>query len=70
MGRQEMRGAECVDPARLLRAGGKTIKEIVRNTVCKVLQSDVVAFSYEREVQPLLKVDLDRILATNQSVSI
>jgi transposase len=56
---------------------GRSIKEIVRalgisrNTVRKVLRSGATSFSYEREVQPLPKLDrwraeLDRLLAANE----
>ena len=57
---------------------GKSIKQIVRelhvsrNTVRKVLRSGATEFSYEREVQPLLKLgrcqaELDRLLAANEA---
>ncbi len=57
---------------------GRSIKEIVRelkvsrNTVRKVLRSGETAFSYEREVQPLPKLErwreeLDRMLASNEA---
>jgi transposase len=57
---------------------GKTIKEIVRdlgvsrNTVRKVLRSEVTAFEYERRAQPLPKLgrwrdELDRRLVANEA---
>ena len=74
-----MKGVDTI--ARIRReffVRGRTIKEIVRelhvsrNTVRKVLRSGATEFSYEREVQPLpklgrWKVDLDRILASNEA---
>jgi transposase len=74
-----MKGVDTI--ARIRReffVRGRTIKEIVRelhvsrNTVRKVLRSGATEFSYEREIQPLpklgrWKVDLDRILASNEA---
>ena len=74
-----MKGVDTI--ARIRReffARGRSIKEIVRelhvsrNTVRKVLRSGATEFTYEREVQPLPKLerwkgDLDRILASNEA---
>jgi transposase len=74
-----MKGVDTI--ARIRReffVRGKTIKEIVRelhvsrNTVRKVLRSGATEFTYQREVQPLPKLErwraeLDRLLAANEA---